>query len=402
MYAKNIVILAVASLAADVLAVNVHRHGHGQVHQNQKKDMKVETEFATVTEWVTVTYDPNAPTSTANRKFEAATHSKDYSRKYSTQSSSSSSSSSVSVAAVETSSVPSVEPTPSSSSIVQVPTTLATLTKPVEAVKVAPTIDIAVAAPTTSAAPAPASSSPEAAVPAPSGGNKRMLAYNDPGLLSGFLGTNSKVGAKYNWGQVDDSASQAAVPFAPMLWSPAHADTWQSNADKAIAAGAKALLSFNEPDNAGQANMDPASAAAAHIKYMNPYKGKIPISTPAITNSNNAGEGISWLKAFISACNGQCAFDFIACHWYSDYNDLLQHLKDVHVAGGGLPVWLTEFAPIGGSIDPNSFVAEITHELDTNPDYSFVEQYAYFMVSDGTLTSGGQPNTLGQTFAFSS
>lgn len=230
-----------------------------------------------------------------------------------------------------------------------------------------------------------------------------MLAYNDPSLLSGFVGSGSKVGAKYNWGQVDDSTSEAPdVPFAPMLWSPAHADTWDSNVNAAIANGATALLSFNEPDNAGQANMDPATAAAAHIQYMNPYKGKAAISTPAITNSNSAGEGISWLTEFIAACDGQCHYDFIACHWYNDQNDLLDHLTNVYQAGGGLPVWLTEFAPVGDSIDAESFVSEITQELDNNSDYSFVEQYAYFMVSDGILATGSEPNSLGNAFAYGS
>lgn len=394
MHAKNIILLAVAGLAADAAAVSIHRHGHREAHKNQKKALVIETEVATLTDWVTVTYDPNAPTSTSSLKFEAATRPAESSHTTSSSTSSTSSSSSSSTT---------VTPTPSSSNSTEAPTTLVTQTKSPEAelaVSVAP-----LAAASTTEAPATTESAEPAATSAASassGGNKAMLAYNDPSLLSGFVGPNSKVGAKYNWGQVDDSASEADVPFAPMLWSPAHASTWDANVQAAIAAGSKAILSFNEPDNAGQANMDPASAAAAHIQYMNPYKGKIAISTPAITNSNNPGEGISWLQEFISVCNGQCAYDFIACHWYNDNNDLLQHLTDVHQAGGGLPVWLTEFAPIGSSIDPDSFVAQISQELDTNSDYSFVEQYAYFMVSDGIMTSGGQPNALGNTFAYGS
>ncbi|KAJ9165037.1 hypothetical protein NKR19_g824 [Coniochaeta hoffmannii] len=401
MYAKNLVLLAAAGLVSDVLAVNVHRHGHAKVHQ--KKDLVIETEVATVTEWVTVTYDPNAPASTPGAKFAAATHSKDYTltRQYSPQASS--------VAII----APSVDPTPSSSSIVELPTTLATQIKAAEVEKAPTSVDTPVAAPTTEApaAPAPttaqaatsaASSSPAVSAPASSSGKKRMLAYNDPNLLSGFLGDNSRVGVKYNWGQVDDSTSQANIPFAPMLWSPTHAGSWDENVNKAIANGAAALLSFNECDNAGQANMDPVSAAEAHIKYMNPYAGKgVPISTPAITNSNNAGEGIDWLKQFIKACDGRCHFDFAACHWYNNNNDLLDHLKKVHEAAGGLPVWLTEFAPIG-SLDAKSFMAEVTHELDTNSEYDFVQHYAWFFVADGHLTDGGKPNELGNAFAYSS
>ncbi|OIW27361.1 hypothetical protein CONLIGDRAFT_705138 [Coniochaeta ligniaria NRRL 30616] len=410
MYAKNIILLAAASLIADAVAVNVHRHGHGQMHQNQKKDLKIETEFATVTEWVTVTYDPNAPTTTAELKFAAASHSQDYSR---TRKFSQVSSSSSTVSAPETSSVSSsvAEPTPSSSSIVEVPTTLIAQVKPTEVEKAPSSTETPVAAPATTEAAAPTTA--EAAQPAPTtasasaapastGGKKRGLAYNDPSLLSGFVGDNTKVSWCYNWGQTNDQ--QQSIEFIPMLWSPTHASTWETNANKAIAAGSSALLSFNEPDNAGQANMDPASAATAHIQYMNPFKGKARISTPAITNSGTDGQGISWLTQWVTACAGNCHYDFAAVHWYSDYTDtFLQHLKDVYAAVQ-VPVWVTEFAPVGNSVDYNTFLATVVHELDNNPDYAFVERYSFFMVSDGEdrLVTGGQPNTLGNTFAYAS
>lgn len=410
MYAKNIILLAAASLIADAVAVNVHRHGHGQVHQNQKKDLKIETDYATVTEWVTVTYDPNAPTTAAEVKFAAASHSKNFSRtrKFSQVSSSS--------AVPETSSVPSsvAEPTPSSSSVVEVPTTLVSLVKPTEVEKAPTSIDTPAAAPTTTEAPAaPASTTADApkpaattasAAPASTGGKKRGLAYNDPSLLAGFTGGNTKVGWCYNWGQTNDQSQP--IEFIPMLWGPGdnHVNTWEANANKAIAAGSSALLSFNEPDNAGQSNIDPATAAAAHIAHMNPFAGKARISTPAITNSGADGQGISWLTQWVSACGGQCHYDFAAVHWYSDYTDsFLQHLKDVYAAVK-VPVWVTEFAPVGNSVDYNDFIATVVHELDNNPDYAFVERYSYFMVSDGEdrLVSGGQPNKLGNTFAYGS
>lgn len=418
MYAKNIIFLAAASLIADAVAVNVHRHAHGQVHQNQKKDLKIETDYATVTEWVTVTYDPNAPTASADVKYVAATHSKNVSR---TRKFSRVSSSSATVAAPETSSVSSsvAESTPSSASVVEVPTTLVPQVKPTEAEKAPVSTDTpAAAAATTEAPAAPAATTAEAAKPAPTtasaapssaapvstGGKKRGLAYNDPSLLSGFVGDNTKVSWCYNWGQTNDQ--KQPIEFIPMLWAPTdnHVNTWQANANKAIAAGSSALLSFNEPDNAGQANIDPATAAAAHIQHMNPFAGQARISTPAITNSGADGQGISWLTQWVSACAGQCHYDFAAVHWYSDYTDsFLQHLKDVYAAVK-VPVWVTEFAPVGNQVDYNDFLAKVVHELDTNPDYAFVERYSFFMVSDGEnrLVSGGQPNKLGNTFAYAS
>lgn len=410
MHATSIALLAIASLAADVVAVNVHRHGHGQLHE--KKDLKIQTNIEIVTQWVTVTYDPNAKvaasTKAASVHFAAASHSKDNSR---TRQFSPASVSSAAVASTQSSVA---EPALTTSAIVVAPTTLATIVKPSEAEKAATSIVPAIVeaatvaapvAPTVAAVATPATTSAApSAAPVSTGGKKRGLAYNDPTLLSGFVGDNSKVSWAYSWSQVSDL--KVGLEFIPMLWGPGdnHVQSWASNANKAIAAGSSALLSFNEPDNAGQSNIDPATAATEHIKYMNPFQGKARISTPAITNSGTDGQGISWLTSFMSACGGKCAVDFAAVHWYSNNgDDFLSHLVAVHEAVN-LPVWVTEFAPVGNEVDYNEFLATVVHELDNNPKYSFVERYSYFMVAEGQdhLVTGGQPNKLGNTFAYAS
>lgn len=427
MLSKNLIFLASAGLA---VAVNMHRHGHEQLH---KKDLKIQTDYEVVTDWVTVTvYDPPAPTSvqsvqTVQQVAAAPSNSARRSRKHSKASSSSALTTSVPVPT----SVVAAEATPSTTAIPTPETTLITSVKPTEAEKVPTSVDVP--APTTEApaapvateqAPAPAAPTPtvveapavepstqavasatSTAAPAvSSSGKKRGLAYNDTNLLKGFLGGDSKVSWAYGWNQVQDFDSSLGIEFVPMLWGPRpdHLPTWADNAKKAIAAGSTALLSFNEPDNAGQADITPAVAAAAHIEHMNPFSGQARISTPAITNSGAPGEGISWLKEFLDVCAGKCAVDFAAVHWYSNNgDDFLQHLKDVHDAVG-LPVWVTEFAPIGNDLDYNQFLATVVHELDTNPLYDFVERYSYFMVAEGSLTQGGSPNNLGKTFAFNS
>ncbi len=224
------------------------------------------------------------------------------------------------------------------------------------------------------------------------GGKKRGLAYNDPSLLPGFLGGNSKVSWMYNWGQSDDSGG-LGIEYVAMLWGTGsnHVNTWANNAEKALAAGSKHLLSFNEPDNAGQANMSPQDAAAGHIQYLNPYGDRARIGSPAITNSGNPGEGISWIKGFFSACGGQCKVDFVPIHWYSpaDPQGFLQHLLDVYAAVN-LPIWITEFAPFGSDDQINSFLQTVMTAMDTDPKYSFVERYSYFMVGQGSLISSGK------------
>lgn len=187
-----------------------------------------------------------------------------------------------------------------------------------------------------------------------------------------------------------------------MLWAPSHASGWTANAESAIAKGATSLLSFNECDNANQCNLDAGSAASAHITYMNPFSGRARIGTPAITNSNIAGEGLDWLKAFVSACGGQCAYDFCAAHWYDhpDTSVFLNHLTAVHQICGK-PVWLTEFAPLGSDAQVDAFLKEVMVELDTNPAYSFVERYSYFMAGTGSLLSSSTSlSVYGNTYAY--
>jgi len=240
--------------------------------------------------------------------------------------------------------------------------------------------------------------------PPASSGGKRGLVYNHPEFLPGFVGAGSKVSWGYNWDQKNNMGLD--LEFVPMLWSPSdnHAKTWSANANAAIASGSKCLLSFNEPDNAGQANLSPQVAADKHIQYMNPFQGKERIGAPAITNSGAATQGVGWLKSFFAACGGNCAVDFIPMHWYATANSVnyfFNHLLDVHAVRPDLPVWITEFAPSGSQDEINTFLKTVMQRLDTDPQFAFVERYSYFMVSVGRLmASNTDMSPLGKTYAY--
>ncbi|KAL1884334.1 hypothetical protein VTK73DRAFT_28 [Phialemonium thermophilum] len=406
---KDFILLAALAFANGVNALNAHRHGHQHLHA--KRDLK--TDYVTVTDWVTVTVwdGENSVTSTAAASpavFVAAAHTQVASEHYAPLAVDSSSttspapappvqSSTVAAPPPPSSSAPPPPPPPSSSPAAP-PTTLTTSVKaasPAPVVNAAASVSVHV-----SSSPA---SSPASYPSSGSGGLKRGLAYNDPSLLSGFVQSGSKVSWAYNWGQTRDF--QIDVEFVPMLWGPGsdHSQSWNSNANKAIASGSKCLLSFNEPDNAGQANLSPAAAKAGHIQYMNPFSGKARIGAPAITNSNQNGEGISWLKEFVSVCAGQCAFDFVPIHWYNnpDTTEFLNHLLDVHAVVPDKPVWITEFAPFGSDDQINDFLQVVLDKLDNDPKYSFVERYSYFMVSPGSLVSSGTAlSVYGKTYAY--
>ncbi|EOO00075.1 putative glycoside hydrolase protein [Phaeoacremonium minimum UCRPA7] len=400
----SIALLASAVLANGVVAVDLHhRHAHQHLHE-KKAVYYLKTEIEVVTEWVTVTYDPNAPVS----MFAPGQHSE---KVISTSSTSTSSSSS-------TSSTTSTTPTSTSTSsifVAPVPTTLVTSSAapapaaetPEINIQVAASVEVAVTTPaaaavvSTPAAEAEPATTTTAAV-AVSNSGKRGFAYNDATLAAPLLGGKVKWG--YNWGQSRDGLDDD-LEYVPMLWGPAsdHSSTWSANAKKAIAAGSTNLLSFNECDNIGQANISPSQAAADHITYMNPFSGQARIGSPAITNSGADGEGISWLNSWIEACNGKCAFDFCAFHWYSpaDPKEFLEHATKVHEACDNKPVWLTEFAPFGDDDTINDFLLEVMDQMDNNATYSFIERYSFFMLSDGSLVNGGAASVYGKSYAFS-
>lgn len=226
---------------------------------------------------------------------------------------------------------------------------------------------------------------------------KRGIAYNDIAKLSAFT-SSSKVSWAYNWG-----SSTPAIPnnveFVPMLWGTgSHAAGWKENADKAIASGSTHLLAFNEPDLGQQSSLSVGDAAAGYQNLMQPYAGKVKLGSPAVTNGGSP-MGLTYLQNFITACSG-CTIDFIAIHWYNggSADDFKNYVTKAHIAGGGRPVWITEFEGPGDAQQQQKFLKEVLPWLD-NQDY--VERYAYFMASDGNLISSGtSPSAVGQAYAF--
>ncbi|KKY38135.1 hypothetical protein UCDDA912_g01893 [Diaporthe ampelina] len=406
MLTKTCFALASAALASNgALAVN-HRHRHA--HEQKRALIYETTETVTDIDWVTVTVDPNQPATSApvveaTPSSSAAVEATPLVPSVAEPAApSSSSSSSSSVVVVET-------PTPTPS---PAPTTLATSVaspSPATPSQVLETPEVAAvaAAPSTSSSSSAAAATPSAAS---TSGNKRGAAYNIASLVSPLIGTGSRISWAYNWGQVSDGLDEvdSSLEYVPMLWSNRQdfISTWDSNAKTAISNGAKNFLGFNEPDNAGQANMDAATAAAAYIQYLTPHAGSVRLGSPAITNSGTDGEGVSWLKQWISACNGQCQFSFCAAHWYSpaSSSDFLNYVTQVHEAcGTDKTVWITEFAPTGADdATISSFLEEVQDALDNNSTYSFVERYSYFYVADGSLVTGTSASSYGNTFAYGS
>ncbi|KAI1873446.1 hypothetical protein JX265_005068 [Neoarthrinium moseri] len=389
MFTKYIVPAALCATNL-VEASSRHRHMH-------KRDY-IATEVEIVTDYVTVTVyegeEGAATAAAADKSFYAA------SRPSTTSIVVPEASTSASVVVA-----PSVVAEPAASS----PTTLAT------SVVVAPSsVQTEAAAVPTTYAPNPvttteaatsSTSTAAATTSVSSGGSgstsgKRGLAYNSASLVSSILSVgSSKFDWCYDWG-FNSGGLTADITYIPMLWGPTHyTSAWDTAAEKAISDNVGALFSFNECDNAGQANLAAADAANYHQQYLNPYKGRISIGAPSITSSASAGQGLDWLSAFMTACSGNCAVDFINLHWYGPggqegATEFLAFLDKAHEQFS-LPVWVTEFAATSG--DETEFMTYALEQLDTNSAYNYVQKYSYFYTD--TLFSGTTLTSLGQTYA---
>ncbi|CCU81172.1 hypothetical protein BGHDH14_bgh02974 [Blumeria hordei DH14] len=244
--------------------------------------------------------------------------------------------------------------------------------------------------------PAPQNPSTPPAHDASKKSGKRGLAFNDVSKLAAFS-SSSKVSWAYNWGSSTPNLPNN-YEYVPMLWGLGeHSAGWNHAADKAIASGSTHLLAFNEPDLAAQSSLSIPLAVDGYRSLMQPYAGKAKLGSPAVTNGG-APMGLTYLQNFISSCSG-CTIDFVNIHWYNGGNaqDFKNYVTKAHAAGGGRPVWITEFEASGDTAQQQAFLNDVLPWLDSQ---DYVERYAYFMAADGILISSGTTlSPVGQAFA---
>lgn len=243
---------------------------------------------------------------------------------------------------------------------------------------------------------AAASASPSSS-PATSSNGKRGLAYNDASLTSCFAGSK-EISWAYNWESSSDGLD-GSYTFIPTLkdTSAERMDSWSANAKAAISSGSTHLFSFNEPDEASQANIDAATAAADYKTKMNPFSGQAQLCAPSVTNGGGQ-MGLTWLQNFLTACGGECQIDCLNIHWYDSASNTAyfkQHLQDAMALAPGKPVFVSEFGATGSDDEITAFLEDVMPWMDEQQD---VAGYAYFMVQDGLLVSGTEPSSYGNTY----
>jgi putative glycosyl hydrolase len=240
---------------------------------------------------------------------------------------------------------------------------------------------------------------------------KRGIAYgyhSDADLAALSAG----IGWWYNWAAKPDGTLMTGYPglgveFVPMVWG----GTFDvATLEKQVPAGAKYLLTFNEPNFGSQANLTPAQAAALWPKIEMFAKARgMKIVSPAVNYCGspcNETDPFVWLQKFFAACTG-CQVDYVAMHWYACTKAALTSTLTKYEQQFGKPLWVTEFSCLDEPSKVNdagelAYMQEAVAALEADP---MVFRYAWFSgrfantpVVNLLAPTSGQLTPLGQKY----
>jgi hypothetical protein len=244
--------------------------------------------------------------------------------------------------------------------------------------------------------------------PPPSNGRGKVglgWPQDDDRALANFVKGSSVVGM-YAWNPwLPSAADKLGIEKYPMLWSEKQIGDFKKFVVKGYA---KHVLAFNEPNQQGQANMDPGRGANVWKQYIQPLKQQgYTLVSPACTN---APSGKTWIRDFLAACNG-CTVDAIALHFYgTDPQKFIDYVTDFYNTFKR-PIWVTEYACQNfgdgkqcSKDDVWNFMSKTKAWMDSTP---FVARYFYFgamynmgnvNVLNQLMSSNGSPNDLGRFY----
>ena len=192
---------------------------------------------------------------------------------------------------------------------------------------------------------------------------------------AGYEGDFAQLGLDwaYNYDDNTGVSLPAQVDFVPMIhdgvWEPmsdvqARAPGWRAEAEPDY------LLTYNEPDNASQANM---STNEVIVLWPQLQALNLPLVSPATQNTLSAWEN----NFFGMIAAASYRVDYSAVHEYvpPSASSLIGDCRAVYNTYGR-PVWLTEFSPV----DWNN-----TKSWSENDDYNFLAEFMWQAESEDWL-----------------
>ena len=212
---------------------------------------------------------------------------------------------------------------------------------------------------------------------------------------AGDLETLSGIGWHYSWSlEMPDAYinEQTQQEFVPQVWGLetgcGSGSCLKDLNDFIPLPTTTAILGFNEPNYAGQANLTAAEACAAWPTVTSfAKKHGLRVGAPAVGEcfAYNAASDDSdcfmtsndWLDEFLAAC-GHDSVDFIPTHWYgTNATLLLDYITELNQRFSK-PVWLTEFSCSGAAVETQlAFQRWMLPKLDALP-HTVLERYAWF------------------------
>ncbi len=213
----------------------------------------------------------------------------------------------------------------------------------------------------------------------------------------------------YNWGEKPSSGSQyQGIEYVPMVWKETNANNLKNRVNSAINKGYKYILTYNEPDLAGQCNMSVNDVYNAW-QGLDDVDG-IKISSPVTALWPKAST--NWFQTFMEKIDVDNDYDpdFISIHCYPDNYAgagmatwFLEEVVDWTWNKYHKPIWITEFSTTGSSVTATGgngtkeFWEAVMPGLD---EREYVERYAAFgfnsdttglwKYATGDLTPGGE------------
>jgi hypothetical protein len=186
------------------------------------------------------------------------------------------------------------------------------------------------------------------------------------------------------------NANKPQPEFVPMIWNGAQLQENSNALADLTESHVTALLGFNEPNLASQADMSVREAVTLWPRL---DATSMRLGSPA-PSQNAALKPGSWLPQFMDAVSTSgLRVDFIAVHYYAPNRDVIafrRFLERVHRAYN-LPIWVTEWALVYPRTwkdnraryslkDTACFFRAGAAMLD---DLDFVERHAWFAAFDG-------------------
>jgi hypothetical protein len=232
-----------------------------------------------------------------------------------------------------------------------------------------------------------------------------VLAYS-PGERKGVgatagAGVNAALAASgaawyYNWGATPSGiATPSGVAFVPMIKGPSDVNATVLNEVKHEG---NVLLGFNEPDQAGEADM---TVQQAIDMWPQLEATGMALGSPSVSWGTNSTS--SWLGNFMQEAQARhYRVDFITVHWYGQHNfsnpsenaTLLENYLQQTYALWGKPIWITEFALTNfqhgapeypTEAEQAAFLTAATKMLATLP---YVQRYAWYGLSSSGSSKG--------------